>query len=254
MLESVANSEEHKYEVISTEDLLHHVWLHNKWIEDRKERLEALRKMKWSCWKEKPWRMKCKCCENTKNINKINKPETKPSVEEILEEVIEEAAEILFEKEERRGCQECSRQIEKEMEKECKDCGQGVIENELAMVGMDAVCLFPSLSSRRTARIVSERVRRSKMKMKGFNWKKGILYIMMNQKMVTKISTRIRKYFPTRKSNQGVKPGMSSRGLKSQEGSEEKQWYFYRKNPTEEEEKEMISYVVEIAIVILWEN
>ena len=41
LLESIANSEEKSYEVISTEDLLHHVWLYNRGLLERKISLRA---------------------------------------------------------------------------------------------------------------------------------------------------------------------------------------------------------------------
>ena len=99
------------------------------------------------------------------------------------------------------------------------------------MVGMDAVALFPSLSGRNTARIVRRRVEESKVEWRGFNWKKATIYIMANKNLVEGIDKDVRKYFPIRKSNRGVTPGMTSEGMNNKELSEEKQWCFYMKNP-----------------------
>ena len=65
---------------------------------------------------------------------------------------------------------------------------------------------------------------------------------------------KVFKYLPIRKSNQGTTPGMGSEGLKTTTGSENKQWIFPNKNPTEEEIKLMVGMIAEIAIRILWDN
>ena len=44
----------------------------------------------------------------------------------------------------------------------------------------------------------------------------------------------MRKYFPFRRSNRGVQPGMAGEGLAEKEGSEKRQWIFPRNNPEEE--------------------
>ena len=42
--------------------------------------------------------------------------------------------------------------------------------------------------------------------------------------MISGISKGVRKYLPVRKKNQGVTPGMSSKGLSNKENSEDDQW------------------------------
>ena len=81
-----------------------------------------------------------------------------------------------------------------------------------------------------------------------------MMYIQSNKSLIKTISKNIRKYAPIRKSNKGTTPGMASEGLKIEQGSEDKQWHFIRKNPSEEEIKEMIGTVTEIAIMILWQT
>ena len=132
-----------------------------------------------------------------------------------------------------KGCNECESVRMSSMEEECADCGEGIRQEqgEFAMVGMDAVALFPSLSGRNTARIVRRRVEESKVEWRGFNWKKATIYIMANKNLVEGIDKDVRKYFPIRKSNRGVTPGMTSEGMNNKELSEEKQSYFYRKPP-----------------------
>ena len=58
-------------------------------------------------------------------------------------------------------------------ERDCREYGEGVNEeeNQYALVGMDAVALFPSMSGRITAEIVRRRVMESRIQWEGFNWR-----------------------------------------------------------------------------------
>ena len=124
---------------------------------------------------------------------------------------------------------------------------------KMSLVGMDAVALFPSLSGKRTSRIVRKRIMASKMKMKGLQWRRGMIYIRINRKLTSGIPKEIRKYLPLRKSSQGVEPGMASQSLRKDDALEN-QWYFHYKDPREEEIRMMIAVVAEIGVRILWEN
>ena len=123
-----------------------------------------------------------------------------------------------------------------------------------SLVGMDAVALFPSLSGKRTARIVRRRVARSNLKFEGFNWKKAVIYAMTNKHLISSIPKEIKKFFPIRKSNKGTKPGLNSKSMKNKENSEDEQWYFHRKNPPKDVLRELIGMVAEVGIRILWSN
>ena len=119
---------------------------------------------------------------------------------------------------------------------------------------MDAVALFPSLTGKRTAEIVQRRTAKSSLKLRGFNWKRAAIYIKINRHLTKHIKKEIRKFIPIRKSDRGTTPGMASQGLKNKDGNEDLQWIFIGKKPTEQEEKELASLVLEIAVRILWEN
>ena len=119
---------------------------------------------------------------------------------------------------------------------------------------MDAVALFPSMTGKRTAQIVRKRITRSPIKLRGFNWKRGVIYIRVNRSLTSPLSKVVKKFLPIRKTQKGMEPGMASEGLKHKVGSEDKQWFFPRKNPTEEEVKLMVGMIAEIAIRILWDN
>ena len=159
--------------------------------------------------------------------------------------------------EEEENCEECEKATEEELiEKDCEECGRGVSKEDriLVLVGMDAVSLFPSMTSKTTARIVREKIEKSEMKMDGFCWKKAMAYIRMNKHLTSKISKNLKKYWPIRKSNKGTEPGMSSEGMKGRAGTEKKQWIFTSRKPTEDEVKEMVGVVAEIGIRVLWDN
>ena len=124
---------------------------------------------------------------------------------------------------------------------------------KMALIGMDAVALFPSLSGKNTARIVRETAEKTTMKLEGFDWKKGMVYVRIN-KHLTRIRKEMRRFLPVRKSARGTEPGMASEGLNKRKAKIENQWIFTKRNPTIEERREMVGMVLEIAIRILWEN
>ena len=59
----------------------------------------------------------------------------------------------------------------------------------------------------------------------------------------------MRRYLPVRKNK-----GMASKAFKKEEGIEEEQWTFGRSCPTEDETRELVRLVCEIAKRILWDN
>ena len=77
-----------------------------------------------------------------------------------------------------------------------------------------------------------------------------MVYIRMNRHLLSGIDKEIKKFLPIRKSNNGVEPGMASKGIKGKEGSEKQQWIFTRKTPNEEEMKKILGMVAEIGIRI----
>ena len=96
---------------------------------------------------------------------------TKLIVEEILEEV-EQMVEVA------KDCKECEVERRNLQGMDCEVCGEGVEDDQdtFALIGMDAVALFPSLSGENTARIVRRRVEKSEIKWRGFNYDIGHEY------------------------------------------------------------------------------
>ena len=135
------------------------------------------------------------------------------------------------------------------------ECGPGLDHQvpELALVGMDVVSLFPSLSSKKTSEIVHRKVAETDMEIEGFDWKKAMLYVKLNKDKASNTKKEIKKFLPMRTSARGAEPGMGCKSFR-QEKIMKKQWFFVKTNPTKEQKKEMAGMVAEIGIRILWEN
>ena len=105
-------------------------------------------------------------------------------MKKIVEEIIDEATELeAFGKQRGDECEECEEEVKKSYKEDCSRCGPGMSASmpRMTLVGMDAVALFPSLSWKRTGAIVRKRILKSKMKLEGFNWRKGMVYIKTNR-------------------------------------------------------------------------
>ena len=181
--------------------------------------------------------------------------------EKIIEEIISTVIELeslmrkTTAKEDHRDCKDCEEELRRSYREDCSKCGPRTRTEmpRMTLVGMDAVALFPSLSGKKTGQIVRKRIERSPMKMRGFQWKRGMVYIKVNKNLTSEIPKEIRRYLPLRKSAQGVEPGMASQSLRKDDALE-KQWYFPHRNPGEMEIKMMIGLVAEIGVRILWDN
>ena len=252
LLEAVASEREEKYEVISSEDMLHSVQEHNIKVKELGEGDKKRIERKRSCWSCKAWTKKC----GPHGRKYEEKREEVEEVAEIINYILETTIEMSECRSSRKECEECESLVKKISSRHCKDCGEGIQDEDMtfSLVGMDAVALFPSLSGKRTARIVRRRVARSNLKFEGFNWKKAVIYVMTNKHLISSIPKEIKKFFPIRKSNKGTTPGLSSKSMKNKENSEDEQWYFHRKNPPEEVLRELIGMVAEVGIRILWSN
>ena len=96
-LESLASSEENKYEVISTEDLLHHLMLHNREVEKKDTEMEKQKEKRWNCWEEKLWEKTCENCHSQENSptrtaarNEDEESTEEEGIDKIIKNIIEE--------------------------------------------------------------------------------------------------------------------------------------------------------------------
>ena len=63
-------------------------------------------------------------------------------------------------------CGDCGKELKERMMMDCKECGEGIGEEELhqTLIGLDVVGLFPAMKSKNTGRIIRRRIIKSKIK------------------------------------------------------------------------------------------
>ena len=103
-------------------------------------------------------------------------------------------------------------EVEEKLGKDCEKCGSPVkIKMEdMCLLGLDVVALFPSMSARKTGEIVRKRLMRSTMEFDGFDWRRGAAYIVINKSLTSQLGS-LWKILPYRKKVGGTQPGMTSR-------------------------------------------
>ena len=77
LLEAIANSEEMKYEVISSEDMLYNTKTCNQKIRKHQAEMLTAKNRKKTCWSCRVWKVKCRGCkpangDDGDNVNKNN--------------------------------------------------------------------------------------------------------------------------------------------------------------------------------------
>ena len=152
-------------------------------------------------------------------------------------------------------CEICGEDLREKLEQDCDDCGQGIYmeDREMCLLGLDVVALFPSMKSKNTGLIIRKQVLKSPLKIKGFNWKQGARYIVVNKKYTGDLGC-IWKILPYRRKVNGTAPGMKSKEINSKKGDIESQWAFPPSEPTEQQEREIVARVAEIGVRVLFEN
>ena len=98
---------------------------------------------------------------------------------------------------------------------------------------LTCACWFPSMSAKRTGEIIRRRRMRSKMKVEGFDWRKGLVYIQMNHHLTGNLRN-MWKILPYRSKVGGTAPGMGSKSMSGKSGKIEKQWCFKTKEESGE--------------------
>ena len=285
LVESLANAEEEKHEVISTEDLLYNVKEHDgKIVELRKmKKKEILRKLRCKyngtnnymrrmvevmvetamkevdegLWEDGgsdkrapiPQESRGGLLEggwSTPGRTALQEPTEEGGDEEegeaSLDEMIRREKELLTDEE-----------YERRLKEDCDGCGGPVEEMEMCLLGLDVTALFPSMTSARTGRIIRRRLMKSSMKAQGFNWKVGLVYVVMNKHLTSDLG-KLWKILPYRRKVGGTAPRMSSKGMISKEGDIEEQWCFKCKELSEEQMKEVVARCVEISVRVVFQN
>ena len=118
---------------------------------------------------------------------------------------------------------------------------------------MDVVALLPSMQSATTGRIVREHVLKSPLKIDGFDWKQGARYIMVNKNYTGNLKC-LWNVLPWKRKVGGTAPGMKAKELNSKKGNVETQWSFPRRQPTDQQIREIQARVAEIGVRFLFGN
>ena len=264
LLESVANTIENVFESISSEDMLHSVKQSNaitteikyKW---RVERLKKLRCTKCD-FKQKPL-IHCQFCKEQLAENEAEAcsddsasqtGDTGYSTETnhaggLLTTKLEQEMEMHYD------CEQCGQGWRQEMQIDCTECGPGIYweDQEICLLGLDVVALFPSMSSVTTGLIVRKHVMMSPMKIEGYDWQQGARYIVLNRKYTGNLRN-LWSILPWRRKVKGTAPGIKAKELNSKTGNIEVQWRFPKKQPTPEMIREIQARCAEIATRFLF--
>ena len=82
--------------------------------------------------------------------------------------------------------------------------------------------------------------------------KQVALYVRINKHLTSNLGT-LWKVLPFRSRTGGVEPGMSSKGVKGNQEDND-QWIWPKREPTEEEKKELIGRMLEIGVRVMFRN
>ena len=151
-------------------------------------------------------------------------------------------------------CENCKNEIQLVCMPDCTECGRGIGEEELniALEGYDVVGLFPALESVNTGKIIREEIKRSNMKVNGFNWRQAARYIVMNRKYTSDLES-IEEILP--KSRSGKEKSMKNKNVNHKKENIDKDWEFREGVlPTKEQERELLARVGEIGTRMIFEN
>ena len=283
LVESLANAEEQKFEVISTEDLIYNVKQHDKEVEkiriDLKKR--KVRKVRCSLYhgrrEEGDAVVGGEGNEVVGGLLGGQKAAQEPTEDENCTEKVvggllggQQAAQEPTDGgrggEDGREVEEMNEEeldaeldkvdseiVKKLMKERCEECGPEIEDLEMCLLGLDVEALFPSMTAPRTGEIVRRRMMKSKMMIEGFDWKRGLVYIQMNKHLTSSLKS-LWKILPYRRKVGGVTPGMASQGMTGKRGRIEDQWVFKCKEVSREQMMEIVGRCAEIAIRVVFEN
>ena len=102
--------------------------------------------------------------------------------------------------------------------------------------------LFPNIKSKNTGRILREKVEKSGVRFKGFDYKHRGRYIVMNKKYTGDLKP-LWNVLPWRRKVKGTTPGMTGTVINSVEDNPEYQWTYPRTEPTEWQQRQIVAKV-----------
>ena len=241
IMEAVSRSKRTPYSVISSEDLLARKSECNRKVMERKSEWLARRVLKFECEK----------CEIIEKLHKVEHGNIREECTQMIHD--EDYDGLLSYCQKVFECETCEKVCYTEMERnDCDLCGKILTKEEMSitMIGSDVVALYPSIQAKSTGLIVRKSIQETELKFEGFDEKMGLAYIVIN-KEISSGTSEIEHMLPTRKYKKGSKPTMSSVNLK---WDPESQWNFPPVEIGLKEKKIILSIVVEIALITLFQN
>ena len=228
VLEAVSNSETHRYNTISTEDMLARIMQYNKSVKEARIKYNEKRVRK----------LQCRKCQIMEYIDC-------PSTEDHNWEAVLEGDHSGLESEKLIQNKCCGKNILQELEQECQECGEGIkeVDNMYCVLGNDVKALYPSIESESTGKIIRESIQKSEIEFEGFCFKKGLTYIAMNKNLTTDIE-EIEHLLPTRKNKTSTELKMSAVTTR---WNPDQKFEFKNQELTKQEQRQVIGRVVEIA-------
>ena len=235
-LESVADCIENKFECISSEDMLNSSKMSNKIMDQHRKEWKQKRLNKLNC-------TKCNYKDESLTHCHLCIDEMEPNQNE------QETKEMHYD------CDICGQEWRNRMEQDCEECGPGIFweEQEVCLLGLDVVALFPSMTAITTGKIIREHVRKSLMKIEGFDWRQAGRYIVINRKYTGGLDC-LRDVLPWKRNKGNIAPGMKSKELNSKKGEVTEKWNFPKREPTDTQIREMQARVADIGTRFLFEN
>ena len=152
-----ANSIKTPFECISSEDMLHNT----------KEANKRITKLIGD-WKiSRLAKLRCKSCPY-KDEEIVTCQECKDQHNQQDDQDSEDLK--ISKMENQYDCDRCGRRWRDLMEIDCNDCGEGLFweDQEICLLGLDVVALFPSIKSENTGRIKHQQIMKSPIKIEGY--------------------------------------------------------------------------------------
>ena len=105
--------------------------------------------------------------------------------------------------------------------------------------------LFPAIKSKSTGKIIRRMIQKSKIIIRGMNWRQAARYILMNRHL-TSNRAPIGKFLPWKRAKGDI-PSMKNRAVNDKKEDILKKWCFREVFPTETEMKVLASHVADVA-------
>ena len=128
-------------------------------------------------------------------------------------------------------------------------------EEEIVVVGIDIVSLFPSITSEQGGKLCREAILETEITFEGVNYQEIAIYIALNYSSHYKIPADVRELIPQRPKARGQRPGVTGNAAASESPTiNGGQWRFYRTKFSDAEKKLLLAEAVSIGVRAVFQN